>query len=98
MLIFFRCHKRLSICKRTALDLSVGSLFSSSMKEVLLLMHFIIATFTFILLLLITSLIVFVIITIKRYHYGMIHLTTGRARVITKSDRMQIPINLAANL
>ena len=34
MPIFFRCHKRLSICKTTALDLSVGSLFSSSMKEV----------------------------------------------------------------
>ena len=32
--IFFRCHKRLSICKTTASDLSVGSLFSSSMKEV----------------------------------------------------------------
>ena len=47
-------------------------------------MHFIIATFTFILLLLITSLIVFVIIIIIRYHYGIIQLTTGRARVITK--------------
>ena len=61
-------------------------------------MHFIIATFTFILLLLITSVIVFVIIIIIRYHYGIIQLTTGRARVITKSDHMQIPINLAANL
>ena len=87
MPIFFRCHKTLRICKTTAQDLSVGSLFSSSMKEVFTInkhyhcnLYFYPAFINNV-----TDCIhVFVIIItiIIRYHYGMIYFDYGSSTVL----------------
>ena len=83
MPIFFRCHKTLRICKTTAQDLRVGSLFSSSMKEVFAINTHYHCNLYFYPALInnVTGCFCYNYITIIiRYHHGMIYLTTGRAR------------------
>ena len=84
MPIFFRYHKTLRICKTTAQDLRVGSLFSSSMKEVFTInTHYHCNLYfypAFINNVTDCSRYNIIITIIIRYHHGMIYLNTGRAR------------------